>query len=194
MLGPPCSSFSRARDRTRVIRTRRQPWGIHPRTLSKNDKKALLVGNACLKSTFKIIRVCLETRTPFILENLLTSKMFLVPEVIRVMNHKDVQVVDVDVCQFGTAWKKNTKLVCGFICDDDLNRLNKRCHAVGGLCSKSGKPHFHLTGTGPGGICWTRIAQPYPHGLARALSHCLLSDARQKFMNKNNDHSCVFGC
>ena len=79
---------------------------------------------------------------------------------------------------------KPTKHVCGFIWDDDLNRLNTRCHAVGGLCSKSGKPHFHLTGTGPGGICWTRIAQPYPHGLARALSHCLLSDARQKFMNK----------
>ena len=90
--------------------------------------------------------------------------------------------------------KTTTKLVCGFICDDDLNRLNKRCHAVGGLCSKSGKPHFHLTATGPGGICWTRIAQPYPHGLARALSHCLLSDARQKFMKRNSDHSCVFGC
>jgi hypothetical protein len=35
--------------------------------------------------------------------------MFLVPEVIRIMNHKDVQVVDVDFCQFGTAWKKNHK-------------------------------------------------------------------------------------
>ena len=106
----------------------------------------------------------------------------LIPELIRIMNHEDVQVVDVDVFKFGTAW--NRTLVCVFVCDDDLQRLNKRCHAVGGLCSKSGKPHFHLTGTGPGGICWTRIAQPYPHGFARALSHCLLSDARQKFMNR----------
>ena len=119
----------------------------------------------------------------FILENLLTSKMFLVPEVIAIMENKHVTVVDVDWCQFGTAWKKPSKLVCGFINEDDLQRLNKRCHAVGGKGSKSGKPHFHLTGTGPGVICWTRIAQPYLQRLATALSPCLLSEARAAFTN-----------
>ena len=28
MLAPPCSSFSQARDRTRVIRSRDHPWGL----------------------------------------------------------------------------------------------------------------------------------------------------------------------
>ena len=36
--------------------------------------------------------------------------MFLIPELIRIMNHKDVQVVDVDVCQFGTAREKQPNL------------------------------------------------------------------------------------
>ena len=105
MLGPPCSSFSRARDRTRVIRTRRQPWGIHPRTLAENDKKACAVGNVCLKSTLKHVRISFGTRTPFIIENPLSSNMFVIPELIRIMNHKDVQVVDVEFCQFGASWK-----------------------------------------------------------------------------------------
>ena len=39
-----------------------------------------------------------------------TSKGFLIPELIRIMNHKDVEVVDVDVCQFGTAWTNLTQL------------------------------------------------------------------------------------
>lgn len=109
--------------------------------------------------------------------------MFLVPEVIAIMNNKNVSVVDVDFCQFGTAWRKPTKLVCGFIDQQDLARLGKRCHAVGGLCSRSGKKHFQLTGTGPGGICWTRIAQPYPRKLANSLAHCLLANARAKYMS-----------
>ena len=185
MLGPPCSSFSRARDRTRVIRTKRHPWGIRSPNLSDNDRKALKIGNACLKSALRIINVCIAAKTPFILENPLTSKMFLVPEVMRIMSHKDVRVVDVDFRQFGTAWKKPTKLVCGFIDEQDLRRLDRRCHAVGGVCSRTHKKHFQLTGTGPNGICWTRIAQPYPRKLATALAHCLLSNVRAEFMNKS---------
>ena len=104
------------------------------------------------------------------------------------MENKHVAVVDAYFCQFGTAWKKPTELVCGFINEDDLQRLNKRCHAVGGKCSKSGKPHFHFTGIGPGGICWTRIAQPYPQSLAIALSHCLLSEARASFTTGKRSH------
>ena len=57
MLGPPCFSFSRARDRTRVIRTRAFPWGIRSGYLSENDKKVLLVGSACLRSA---LRTCLS--------------------------------------------------------------------------------------------------------------------------------------
>ena len=87
------------------------------------------------------------------------------------MNHKDAQVVDVDFCEFGTA-RKTHQTCLWFLFVLMISRdLTSDANAVDGLCSKSGKPHFHLTGTGPGGICWTRIAQTYPHGLAKALSH-----------------------
>lgn len=68
MLGPPCSSFSRARDRTRVIRTQKDPWGISSPNLSDSDRKSLSIGNACLRSALRMMRVCLATKTPFILE------------------------------------------------------------------------------------------------------------------------------
>ena len=35
MLGPVCTSFSVARDRTKVIRNRRFPWGVPKRFMTK---------------------------------------------------------------------------------------------------------------------------------------------------------------
>lgn len=44
-----------------------------------------------------------------------------------------------------------------------------------GLCSRTRKPHFKLTGSNHLGIPWTRVAQPYPSGLCRDLASSLTS-------------------
>lgn len=54
MLAPPCSSFSPARDRTRVIRSRAFPWGIAG--VSPHEVEKLEIGNACILAALKIIK------------------------------------------------------------------------------------------------------------------------------------------
>ena len=45
MIATPCTSFSRARDRTRVIRSQTSPWGCNLDGASENDLRSLKMGN-----------------------------------------------------------------------------------------------------------------------------------------------------
>ena len=57
-IGMPCTSFSLARNRTRVIRTCEFPWGLGGRELwSKNDVKSLELGNELASFTIKLIKI-----------------------------------------------------------------------------------------------------------------------------------------
>lgn len=179
MLAPPCSSWSVARDRTAVIRTPQEPWGISGFVSSKDADK-INIGNLTLRSALRVARMCLRHSVPFILENPATSKMFYTPELQRIQHHASVTTVVADFCQYGAKWRKATNFLTGFIDPCDLARISKRCCARGGLCSASGRKHLQLTGTAPGGRPWTAVAQPYPVKLNHALVHCLLSSERAK--------------
>jgi len=45
MMAPVCTSFSVARDRTKVIRNRRYPWGIPKQYLTEAEKEKVDLGN-----------------------------------------------------------------------------------------------------------------------------------------------------
>ena len=62
----------------------------------------------------------------------------------------------------------------GNLDSQDLHRLQRLCTGRG-LCSRTRKPHFKLTGSNHQGIPWTRVAQPYPSGLCRDLASSLTS-------------------
>ena len=53
MLATPCTSWSLARNRTNVIRSRRYPWGIRNplKPLSDRDRASLKLGNATMRAT-----------------------------------------------------------------------------------------------------------------------------------------------
>ena len=59
----------------------------------------------------------------------------------------------------------------------DTAALSRLCQGRRGWCSFSGKRHWVLSGSSPSGVPWTRVAQPYPQRLARALSKALLAPA-----------------
>ena len=172
MMAPPCNSFSVARDRTKVIRTREYPWGIPSVFLTDSELENIQLGNACFKSCFALIKLLDKYRIPWILENPASSKCWYLPAWDRVCSQTHVHAVYTDFCRFGTRWKKHTKFVCGNIEWDDLHRVNQQCNGRG-ICMVTGKPHFQLTGKGPGGRNWTEIAQPYPSKLCSALAHAL---------------------
>ncbi len=67
MLGTPCASFSVARDRTRQIRSVREPWGLSDRTgWSQKDLKSIEIGNKIAKASIRILNLLLELRIPAI--------------------------------------------------------------------------------------------------------------------------------
>ena len=172
MFAPPCSSFSPARDRTSIIRTKQQPWGIDSHLLNDKDTFKVSVGNKCFRATFDVIRSLDLHKTPWILENPHASKCWYLPQLITLANRPHVQTVVTDFCQFGTLWRKRTRFLCGNMDSIDLHRLQHTCTGIG-ICSKTGKQHFQLTGSNSKGVPWTRIAQPYPLKLCRALAHAL---------------------
>ena len=128
MLAPPCSSFSVARDRAAVIRSRRFPWGLPLRFLSAIDKEKVAIGNACARSAISIIQALDSQGLPWCLENPHSSKIWYLPELQRLSQASHVQVCVVDFCQYNIRWKKPTRLMFGNLNLDlqDTERLQKR--------------------------------------------------------------------
>ena len=173
MMAPPCSSFSRARDRTSVIRNRQHPWGVSG--LSKKDADKVKAGNECFLTCFKLIKLFNQYNVPWILENPHSSKCWFLPQMLELEKNDKVQIAVTDFCQYDTKWRKRTRLMVGNVCPNDVQRLNRLCTGKRGNCSRTGDRHFQLTGSGPGNLPWTRIAQPYPTKLCHSLAHVLLS-------------------
>ena len=176
MLAPPCSSFSVARDRTCVIRTKEHPWGLPKQFLSLVDQEKVRVGNNCFRAAIRIIRWLNEHSIPWILENPASSKCWYLPQLRKLENSPNCTVVISDFCQFGTLWRKRTKFLCGNLDTQDVARIGRLCQGRG-TCDRTGRPHFQLTGSNHKGVPWTRIAQPYPAQLCKQLAFALTAPA-----------------
>ena len=173
MMAPFCTSFSRARDRTKMIRSHRFPWGLPKRFLSPHEQESIRIGNSLFGACFRIIDCCLLHNIPWILENPLSSRCWNLPRLRQLQASPDIVNIHADFCQFGTAWKKPTLFLASRV--DDVHRLSRVCRGSHGACSRTYKPHWLLTGAGPGGVPWTQLAEPYPTPLCRALAHVLTS-------------------
>ena len=174
MLAPPCGTFSVARDRTTVIRSKDFPWGLPADLLSPKDYVKVQTGNSCFQAALRIIHWLDQHRIPWILENPATSKCWYLPPLQKLEQSPHVVCVLTDFCQYGCAWRKRTKLMCGNLDSQDVHRLQRLCTGRG-LCSRTSKRHFQLTGSNRQGIPWTRVAQPYPQGLNKDLAFSLTS-------------------
>ena len=173
MMAPICASFSRARDRTKVIRNVRFPWGIPRRFLSEKERLSVSVGNKCFHTCIRLIEELNALQIPWILENPWSSRCWNLPPIRRLLQTSEAFLYRGDFCQWGARWKKPTGFMCNHVLD--VHRLQRPCSGRNGFCSRSGRRHFLLTGTGPGGQTWTQIAQPYPSHLNMDLAHVLTS-------------------
>ena len=173
MLATPCTSFSIARNRTHVIRTPAEPWGANLGTASPKDIACLHSGNATLIATIKLIKLFNRHKIPWIMENPATSRIWHIPELLEAFKRANAHWITTDFCGFGTRWRKRTTLVCGNLEPCDTGGLGRTCCGRHGFCSYTKKKHFQLTGSSPGGVPWTRVAQPYPRKLAAQLAKAL---------------------
>ncbi len=174
MLAPPCDTFSPARDRTAVIRTKDCPWGLPRHLVSDKDWEKLKRGNQTMRAAIGIAKHMLKRNLPWALENPHPSKCWSIPGLKTLSADTHVDVMVVDFCAYGTPWRKRTRILVGNVAEPDLGRLaNKRCPATDGFCPFRNRKHFELTGSSHDGTPWARIAQPYPAKLCRDLAHIL---------------------
>ena len=148
VMGPPCTTFSCARDRNGKIRFRRCPWGLPG--LTPRLEQQVAVGNRLTKAALVVLRACLRSKTPCVCENPATSRLFLLPEMRRIMSLPQAQYHVVDMCQYGASWRKPTGLLFVNFDRDAVNRCVKpRCTPTGCVCSRSHNRHLVLSGNSP---------------------------------------------
>ena len=172
MMAPPCTSFSIARDRTKVIRSRTHPWGIPADQLTPSELEKVQAGNACFEAAFELIFQFNKHNVPWILENPASSKCWFLDPIRQLLEDPRCTLITLDFCVFGTPWKKPTSLLCFNLDSQDLQRLQRRCRGTSGICSRTQKPHWQLSGSFRGQN-WTKIAQPYPRQLCRHIAYVL---------------------
>ena len=106
MLGPPCTSFSIARDRTLQIRSKDLPYGLPD--LSSEMQRVVDTGNATALAAEKICRWLYDARVPLVLENPHSSRIWYLDEYVKLAGLERVEEVVADYWQFGTKWRERT--------------------------------------------------------------------------------------
>ena len=123
-----------------------------------------------MRSTAKLIRTCVRSGVPCMLENSTNSMLWQAPPILSLLRLKCAKSFTTDQCGFGTRWRKRTRFV--FFHIDHNPAFDVRCCGRNQCCSFSGKPHVVLTGRDPvSGLLWTSLAVGYPPKLA----HCIAS-------------------
>ena len=123
--------------------------------------------------TADIIRTCIRSHVPCILENPSASMLFLVAPINALLRHPSCVSVTADQCGYGARWRKRTRFACWNCTEPE--RLGCICHGLSSICEFSGKHHIILKGAGPGGKPWTSLAQEYPARLSYAIANILIS-------------------
>ena len=111
----------------------------------------------------RAVRLCARCGVKFWVENPRSSWLWKLRVWGRLVRQYGGWVCD--YCRFGTPWRKST-----FFCTN--------LEIVGQLttcCCKA--PHIRLRGAPPGGASWTRIAEPYPEGVAEVLGLAVCRDS-----------------
>ena len=143
MLPVPCTSFTTARNRTSVIRSTQEPWGIS-RQMNEREARSIALGNATAEAALKIIRLLNKYKVPWIVENPRTSYLWHLPELHAVSEAAHGHFRVADFCQFGARWRKKTGFLCG-------NHKTSASHLAGcisllGACGAlSGLPFSNVT-------------------------------------------------
>ena len=139
--------------------------------LSAADARKVRAGNQQYRGLVRIIKECMRLGIGGYVENPRTSRIWRTWGV-KGLLRKGAFFVDTDLCQFGTPYRKATRLlIWGF--EQSTFADFPRCFAHDGRCSKSGHRHVRLSGT-DGGIFRTKAAQVYPVDFARFLTNALI--------------------
>jgi len=168
LIGMPCQSWTRARRNDGrgpgpLRDDDRHLYGFSD--LAKHDLDNIRIGNDILSQAVKIIKLCQIANIPWILENPMTSRVWLTLPMKKLAQQASFQRAD--FCQYGMPWRKATY----FLCSHHIKEWGLlSCLSQLGRCSVTGKKHIILQGRDAAGNFLTRKAQPYPPKLCDRLA------------------------
>ena len=141
-----CSSWSRARrgppgsSMPCALRSAQHVMGLP--NLAPRDLQKVRIGNLMYKLALEIIHLCLKHGVVGYLENPRSSWLFKTKGFIRLVQSKQAHLVDGDMCQYGTAYKKPTRILTNMPsiacsinkkrngCPRDVSLMNGRAKAA----------------------------------------------------------------
>jgi len=157
------------------LRSTSRPWGLDK--LPDKAQAHLEQGNRILVAALLVLSFLEHHHVPYLIENPLTSILWCLPEIRHLCEQPHVRTVHTHMCQWGTRWKKATRFLASRLPVDLVDALGRRCRFINKVCSATGEPHVHLTGSSRGGAFKTKQGQEYPPALARQLAKILASGA-----------------
>lgn len=170
MMAPPRTTFSVARDRTRIIRSRRFPRGLPKRFLTAEEHQQIVLGNQCFQSCFALIDVLQKYQIPWIVEHPASSTCWFLPEMQQLVTSPACNLIITDCCQYNGRMRKPTALLTGNLDLQDCQRLQRRCAGPVGWCSKTGCRHCQPRGSRHGCV--------YPKLLCQQLAWTLTAPSQ----------------
>ena len=144
--------------------------------LREADRERVKVGNRTAAVSASIINLCVKLGIPCAVENPRTSILWSSRYFSWALRSTRAQEFNVDMCAFGTRWRKATRVVA-WNCIRRPQLADCRCSGKHGVCSFTQKPHIRLTGASDSGVLWTRRAQVYPNRFARCFGDLLRESA-----------------
>lgn len=177
--GFPCTTWSVSR--WPALRSNDHPWGLPECLAQPRLDKCIKLGNATLRATVKVLRACLKMRVPSILENPHSSRAWQTPSMQHLAALDACQTVVCDCCQWGSPWRKRTRLMCFFV--PRANHMARMCTGKHGMCSR-GKPHVHIRGPDPSGQLRSRLAEPCPKTFATSAAKVLWYAAEHRQLER----------
>ena len=173
MIAPPCATCSRAL--RKPVRSHDYIYGLP--NLSPINQQKVDNANRCYQLAAKVAQALNKKQRPWIIENPHSSFMWHIPEIRDLFRLRGVRYVVIDQCMFGADWRKRTGLLCGNVEPEYF--MDRACRTKrGGICSRTGKPHIHLTGKDSDGVCRTAKAATYPHDFADRLGNAIATTIR----------------
>jgi len=152
-----CSSFSVAI--TPPVRSPVYPRGVP--WMAQSMKPKVKAGNEMADYQAELHDCCFEFEIYFWTENPDGSHLWRQRKYKRFRNADSSWVFRLDMCRFGTRWRKRTRVASNI---PKLRGLRMLCNCP------VGRKHLPLRGQHPvKGVPWTRVAQSYPRGFSKLI-------------------------
>ena len=164
-IATPCLTFSRARRFPDILRSNELPNGLP--NLAPHNQQKLETGNRLASASFSIAKFAISKGLPVAIENPYSSFLWRVPAFCSLAEHVSFKHAAVDMCQYGTPWRKRTRLALWHIQRSVCFQL---CSGRG-RCSRTRVAHVQLEGARR-----TKLAQEYPAAFAKFCAKMFIDE------------------